>query len=137
MNKSLIVKLNDDQEKIILCNEDISIWATVQNNLNYKKHSFPELQLRISGMEFGDKNYNLEYADIELKEGDSVNISYSSSEEPNSPPTKREEFKDEKKCLFCEKSNKDVEYLFEKDSFRKICSECIEACTKDLESRRA
>ncbi len=136
MTKSVTLKVKGSAGAVIGYDANTMVTFQISYNPHHEKGPEPEYSIYCHGFEWGDSCYSIDFMHKEVKEGDSIELVFGGKEPPTVQGTKRLVV-DEKRCLFCQKLSSEVEWLFEKDLFARICSECIEACTSDLNARRA
>ena len=134
MKKSVTLKINGDEKKVIGYDESTIVTCQISYNPHYKKANGKKYSYHCDGFGKEDKSYAYKFCGGEIEEKQIIQIQFDSEEEPNVLPEKRE-IKFEKRCSFCNKLDSEVEVIIEKNLLHRICNECVDECRKTIEER--
>jgi hypothetical protein len=127
--KSIVIDLVDD--------ESVQVHLEIHPNKFMPTPAEPTLE--VSGLRWRDgKHYHLGWGESRLTTGQSVRIEYSLGELAPTPLVKEDEYiSPEKDCMFCQKTESQVEILFTAGSLARICDQCVQECQDVMSERKA
>lgn len=136
MTKTVSLKINGERKAVVAYSKKNTLTFQITYDPYYKKGGQPEYSIYCHGYEWGEASYSVDYSYLPFETKQTIEIVFDSGEKPSTEGSKTL-LEHKKDCPFCLKSADEVEYLFERNFMATICSECVEACMRELDEKRA